>query len=415
MGLMRTLFACVTIAPALLSAVQLVSPEAGAEFCALQPLHREFLSLDREGRRARFLDRDWRHRIVQDGVRSDPLPLKLVWKDAEGPCEVRVERDGRAVFSTNVVGMSVEVWNLEIAREYEWSVRDAKGTAHGRFRTRDQAPRLIRLKGIPNVRDLGGRIGLDGRRVRQGLVYRSAGLNDNANAWLNAQETMALYEAGQLEEKYGEIGRKVKEQIERDRGEFRFDPKAPFMWKSIPRPDPSRGASRLDAASSEYARKTLGWKSDIDLRWDLECWGMTGSPLGPEVTWFHIPSVAYAKLETEQGKAAFAKVFRLFLDRRNYPIDFHCIGGADRAGSVAFILNALLGVSDEELDKDWEMSCFTYERQDFGHIARYDRLRAVIDAYPGRTTCEKAEQYVRAFGFTDEDLRTFREIMLEGD
>lgn len=77
---------------------------------------------------------------------------------------------------------SAEVFNLEIARTYCWTVRDAKGdvVGAGRFRTADETPRFIRVPGVPNVRDLGGRIGLGGRRIRQGFVYRSAGWNDNA-------------------------------------------------------------------------------------------------------------------------------------------------------------------------------------------------------------------------------------------
>ena len=43
----------------------------------------------------------------------------------------------------------------------------------------------------------------------------------------------------------------------------------------------------------------------------------------------------------------------MFLDPANYPIDFHCIAGQDRTGAVAFILNALLGVEEEELYLDW--------------------------------------------------------------
>ena len=80
---------------------------------------------------------------------------------------------------------------------------------------------------------------------------------------------------------------------------------------------------------------------------------------------------------------------------------------------MAFILNALLGVSDDELDKDWEITCFIYEDQSFGHKTRFDKLRAVFDAYPGSCTREKVEAYVKALGFTDADIAKFRSIMLE--
>ena len=394
-------------------AVELVPPNNGEEFSALLPEHREFLSKDRATRREMFLDKKWRAHIVQPEIYSNSRPLRLEWRDAEGPCEVKVSLGGTTVFETNLTANAVEVWNLEIARTYEWSVKDAKGTARGTFRTKDLAPRFINLKGVPNIRDLGGRVGLGGRRVKQGMVYRSGGLNNNADTWLSAKETMALYNAGELEAKFGADGRKVKEQIDRDKGQFKFDPKAPFLRKSLRRANPTKGKARMDTATCRYAIDKLGFKSDIDLRSDLECWGMTGSPVGPEVKWFHISSSSYGGMSGKKGREAFTEVFRIFLDEKNYPIDFHCIGGADRTGAVGFIINALLGVDDEELDKDWEITCFVYESQDFGHRTRFDKLRAVFDAYPGANTREKVENYVKDLGFTDADIARLREIMLE--
>ena len=62
---------------------------------------------------------------------------------------------------------------------------------------------------------------------------------------------------------------------------------------------------------------------------------------------------------------------------------------------------------------DWEITCFIYEDQSFGHKSRFDKLRAVFDAYPGTCTREKVEAYVKALGFTDADIAKFRSIMLE--
>lgn len=37
---------------------------------------------------------------------------------------------------------------------------------------------------------------------------------------------------------------------------------------------------------------------------------------------------------------------------------FHCIGGADRTGTLAFLIEALLGVSESDLSKDYELTSF---------------------------------------------------------
>ena len=103
-------------------ALELVSPKEGEEFCALKPEHRAFLELDAEGRRAKLKDWTWRERIQKKDIASTPLPLKLAWRGGNGPYEVKVMLDGKTVFATNLTAMAVNVWNLEIAREYAWTV-----------------------------------------------------------------------------------------------------------------------------------------------------------------------------------------------------------------------------------------------------------------------------------------------------
>ena len=40
------------------------------------------------------------------------------------------------------------------------------------------------------------------------------------------------------------------------------------------------------------------------------------------------------------------------------PVYFHCIGGADRTGTLAFLIEALVGVSESDLSKDYELTSF---------------------------------------------------------
>ena len=103
----------------------------------------------------------------------------------------------------------------------------------------------------------------------------------------------------------------------------------------------------------------------------------------------------------------------MFLDEKNYPIGFHCIAGADRTGSLAYLLEALLGVSDEDLVLDWELTAFHNPNHKFAHADRYDKLVAGFGKYPGANARERAEGYVKSLGFTDEDIAKFRKIMLK--
>lgn len=557
-------------------AALVLAPNDGAVVPTHTARQKAYLALPREERIAKFADRDFRRTLGESEIPGRrgwwPQPLALSWTGA-APGEVRVEvrraTDGAPVFSVSTTNRSVEVDNLEIAREYRWTVTDAAGErATARFTTEDEAPRLLRDPGatVPNVRDLGGRVGRGGRRVRQGLVIRSAGLNENADWEKASDETIARYDpkgvipatAEELRTRAGAVAalkaetvalvevkppeewqvtrlRAEDEPIVRgvmlctgagaegtaetmkvnERGTLLLGRHAGRQWAharatlaasadgwAILRCDPdyywsfsingsvvrdaladpagidrvmlvpvrrgvnelmviiggaecgfrfklralsleaaggdlarriareakslneaadnvtrhhslwARGRDRINAANLSFWRDTLGIRSDIDLRSDWECSGMTASPL-VSAKWFHISSAAYRGIDSSYGRKAFAEVFKVFLDERNYPIDFHCIAGQDRTGAVAFIVNALLGVEEEELYKDWEATGFWNRDTAFNHADYFSKLVKVFEQYPGATINERVEGYVKSLGFTDGDLETLRGILLE--
>ena len=340
----------------------LLTPAENAVVSLLKPQQKAFLSLDRAARRTFCADAARRAALAEGGW--EPAGVRFSWR-GKGPGRLVVTRadDGTAVFAGDVSSNEYTLVNLEVARTYAWRVTVGGLEARGTFRTADEAPRLLAVPDVPNFRDLGGRRGLDGRRVRQGRVYRSAAFNED-------------------------ITRKPDGTV-------------------VP------GATRVTERNRKLLRETLGIRTDIDLRRNDECVGMDGSPLGADVTRVHVSSGQYEYMARSNSKAAFAKVFRVFLDEKNYPIGFHCAGGQDRTGAVAFILNGLLGVDEDELYKDWEATVFWNPRVAFCHEQRFDKLVAVFADFPGKTLNERIVAYVKSLGFTDADIARFRELMLE--
>lgn len=231
--------------------------------------------------------------------------------------------------------------------------------------------RKVEWMGVSNARDLGGLPGRGGRRVKTGRIYRSAGLNDNAH--------------------YRDKCKKVLPRSE---------------WKGP-------GATRIKPDAAKHVVETLGVKTDLDLRSDGETFGMAGSPLGGKVRWVHVSSGAYAELSNEKCRAAFVKGFKVFLDEENYPIVFHCIAGADRTGSLACILNGLLGVDENLLHRDWQYTWTGRAKPVCAPERRWERLMSVFAAYEGSTLNERIERYVLSCGFTMADIERFRAMMLE--
>ncbi len=206
--------------------------------------------------------------------------------------------------------------------------------------------RWVAVDKIPNLRDVGGMKTLDGCLLRRGLLYRSAGWNDNA------------YTPAHLSES---------------------------EW--------TKGRIRL-TDNGRIALAKLGIKTDLDLRAPAECWGMTGSPLGDDVRWVNVSFGWYGRFKTLPWTwEAVRKAFDVLADESNYPVVFHCIGGADRTGCLAMMIEVLCGVDEDEAVKDWELTGCNTARFTFTHERGIDQFLSCLSEFPGDT----AEQRMRAF------------------
>lgn len=257
--------------------------------------------------------------------------------------------------------------NLEIATVYRLTVAavvdgDEVASDSKVFETESVAPRFIRVDGVPSFRDLGGRVGLDGRRVRQGLLFRSTGFNENT-----------VY---------------PKEGV------------------------PKLGRDRITDAGRLVVTNVLCIKTDLDIRNDKETYLMSASPIGPSVTWLHLPAASYAGCFMDKFRERFPKIFKALCNRERYPVVFHCIAGADRTGTIAFILNGLLGVEEDLLWQDWEINAFFDGNLDFKHRDRIAEVSRLLHAFPGATLAEKCENFAKSRGITQEEIDTFRNLML---
>ena len=349
--------------------IKLVAPAPGATVSLLSPSQKSWREATRETRNEFLAGKTPQTRKIG----RQPCPVRLEWTGSGGMFNVRVTKrgSGDVWFQAEVRTNVVEVWNLEVARIYDWEVSGGGSCAKGMFRTDDATPRVIlipRSDGTVqelNMRDLGG-IVVAGRRVKQGMVFRSAGLNGNAKR---------------------ENGKPVAE-----------------------------GGKKLTQQGVAYMRGRLGIKIDLDLRSNKECFGMTASPLGDGVAWAHLPLRAYSGMLNPKVKTACAKCLRLFLDAENYPIDIHCMGGNDRTASLVVILQGILGFSEDEIWQDYQ---FSRVRSGFSpetgskYLQTFSEFLKGFDKYDGATLDERIRKFVIDLGFTEADIEKIRTIMLE--
>ena len=101
------------------------------------------------------------------------------------------------------------------------------------------------------------------------------------------------------------------------------------------------------------------------------------------------------------------------------PIYFHCSAGADRTGTLACVLEALLGMSQSDIDKDYELTCF-YTGTDTDQNGRrrdeteWKNLINAINTFSGSTFRDKAVRFVLSLGFSIEEINKFRAVMIDG-
>lgn len=164
----------------------------------------------------------------------------------------------------------------------------------------------------------------------------------------------------------------------------------------------------------------LGVRTDLDLRSDREIPTPGRSPI-PGARHVHVACDGYVKYLADTNKAA--RIFRVFADSGNYPIYFHCHGGADRTGTVAFLIEGLCGVSEADLAADFELTSFSrfgkrrcYDYDEGARHPRYGSLVTAVKSRPGATLSEKIEDYaIRACGLRPEEVAAIRRCLVKGE
>lgn len=165
----------------------------------------------------------------------------------------------------------------------------------------------------------------------------------------------------------------------------------------------------LSEAGNAYMSNVLGIKLDLDLRADD-----SKTPLSSATKKsFPINGYEYAFTEKEYYRQIFAEL----ADESNYPVYIHCWGGADRTGTVSYLLNALLGVSEKELIQDYELTSWSIfgVRDVDSATYHFSEFVTRLKGYEGGTLAEKTENYMLSIGVTKEEIASIRAIMIEGE
>ena len=181
---------------------------------------------------------------------------------------------------------------------------------------------------------------------------------------------------------------------------------------------------KLSAEDREVLVGEMGIQHDLDLR-GREGGGsgdepeMTESPLGKDVWYTRTQQYAWYALTPV---ATWQAYFRCVIDAVTHrePVYFHCTAGADRTGTLACVLEGLLGMSQSDIDKDYELTTF-YSGSGTDATARrrnetdWKGLINAINTVPGDNFRDKCVHFaVGTCGMTIADINAFRVAMIDG-
>lgn len=219
--------------------------------------------------------------------------------DEAGPVEVEPAEAGRVVIG----GLDPAV------RHYVRVESDGQAIVAGE--------RLVPLQGTMNFRDLGGYATGDGRRVRWGRVYRSDGLDQ-----LTAADADYL------------LGLGIKLVCD-----FRNDREVELAPSQLP-----------DDPGLERQRYPIGGDA-------AESRSMIERIVAGEVTEYggDLMAELYGEL-LEGGAEQLGSVIAHASDPDRHPLLYHCTAGKDRTGVLSALLLGALGVGDDDILDDYELT-----------------------------------------------------------
>ena len=225
------------------------------------------------------------------------------------------------------------------------------------FKVDTQAPRNLDVGNMPNCRDVGGRTTYAGGKIRQGLIYRTAGNKFDNSSSVNQDCKDVLL--NQL---------KVK--------------------------------TELNVSNKTTNNVYLSGTNVIDAFMDYG-------------------NVPYSNLARNAEKVRQA--MDVFADEDNYPVFFHCRIGTDRTGITGVMLNGLLGVPFNEVIQDYCFSNFSpIDNQRYPGKTPDDNgddIKKYIDeilAMPGNNFQEQTINSLLTIGVSSETINAIIDNMTIG-
>ena len=273
----------------------------------------------------------------------------------------------------SVSGSTYTITNLIPNRVYAYTVRNSSGTmlSYGTVKATGHIRMIDGGGNTFNIRDLGGWT-CDGGKTKYGLIYRGAELN---------------------------------------------------------------GAVSLNSSQVDFFKNVLGIRDEIDLR-NPTSTGVGSGALGLGVDYVNIYTnyspYALQDLYRQERVDIIKRIAKNIKEKKVTYI--HCSAGADRTAIICTFIEAICGVSQNDIDRDYELTAFAYDTNNNrlstrtrnstwlnGHRAMINGDGTETYSYPyinnmeGSSFQDKIVRFLLRSGVTIDELNDIRFGLIDGN
>ena len=226
----------------------------------------------------------------------------------------------------------------------------------------DGPVRMIYAPSINNIRDIGGWSVQDGKQVRYGLIYRGGEANGLHPSVAEDRQTLVDLGVG------AEIDLRKDNNYDSGNGQV--------------------GKCAFGFPSADYFFKEGGYDCKLE------------------------------HLTNAQSKARYKQWFPFILNhiKEGKAVYYHCVWGADRTGLVSVLLEGVLGLTQEQMNLEYELTSLSFAglRPKSGYAdGDHQKLIEKIKTYEGETLRDKFDTYwTKEVGISQDLIDEFRSIML---
>jgi len=158
---------------------------------------------------------------------------------------------------------------------------------------------------------------------------------------------------------------------------------------------------------------------ELNLHTDLDLRGI-GEDRRPvldsaRVEYVNIPVLAYDSIVHPEYTGRYRDLFRMLTQADKYPMFIHCWGGADRTGTVVFLIQALLGMSEVDLFTDYELTSLSVWGERRRTSDAFQDLLKTLELFGKRSSTIQAQvqRYLSVIGVSPAEIEKIKEILIE--